>query len=100
MFDLVVYWENHPEGMFFSLFPKYLSECSRRRFIIDLSSIYLEDVRIRSIIRQLMALALVPKEDVCLLFADLRQELTDDEMKTLAILFKYFDDQWMRQIPV
>lgn len=47
-----------------------------------------------------MALALVPKEDVRLLFDDLRQELTDDEMKTLAILFKYFDDQWMRQIPV
>ena len=46
-----------------------------------------------------MALALVPKDDVCLLFDDLRQELTDDEMKTLAIIFKYFDDQWMRQIP-
>ena len=38
-----------------------------------LSSTYLEGVRIRSKIRQLMALALVPKENVCLLFDDLRQ---------------------------
>lgn len=48
----------------------------------------------------MMALALVPAEHVHSLFSYLRQEINDDERETLANLFKYFDDQWIRQIAI
>jgi len=63
-----------------------------------LSSTYLKDIRIRSIIRQMMALALVPHEHVPSLFDRLIEELDEDERDQLDVLFKYFQAQWMRQI--
>jgi hypothetical protein len=47
---------------------------------------------IRSVIRQMMALALVSEPYVPSLFENFREELRD--------LVKYFNDYWMRQIPV
>ena len=46
----------------------------------------------------MMALALMPEQYVQSLFVDLQQELNDNERGELAVLFKYFNDQWMRQI--
>jgi hypothetical protein len=54
----------------------------------------------RSVIRQMMALALVPQQEVAPLFASLGQELSDLEREELAELFQYFNDYWMRQIPM
>jgi hypothetical protein len=53
---------------------------------------------IRSVVRQMMALALVPEQYAPSLFAGLGQELTDSERGELADLFKYFSGHWMRQI--
>ena len=50
---------------------------------LGLSALYLEDLMIRSTIRQMMALALVPEQYVESLFADLSQELTDAEHPAL-----------------
>ncbi|CAF3598472.1 unnamed protein product [Rotaria socialis] len=55
---------------------------------------------IRSAIRQMMALALVPEEYVPLLFSNLGQELDESERNELAGLLKYFDDYWMCRIPM
>ncbi|CAF1623485.1 unnamed protein product [Didymodactylos carnosus] len=59
---------------------------------------YLDNLMIRCVIRQMMALALVPEQYVQSLFVDLGEELNDDVREELANLFKYFNDQWMRQI--
>jgi hypothetical protein len=55
---------------------------------------------IRSVIRQMMALALVPEEYVPQLFANLGQELTESDRLDLSNLFKYFDNQWMRNLAI
>lgn len=46
----------------------------------------------------MMSLALIPIQFVGALFADIEQDLNDDERGELANLFKYFNDYWMRQI--
>jgi len=48
----------------------------------------------------MMALALVPQQYVPSLFATLGQELNDSGCDELADLFKYFNDYWMREIPM
>lgn len=63
-----------------------------------LSSSYLENVAIRSVIRNMMALALVPEQSVPSLFDGLNENLTDSERTELSGLFQYFHDFWMRQI--
>jgi hypothetical protein len=55
---------------------------------------------IRSVIRQMMALALVPEQYVPSLFVGLEQELSDSESNELVDLFKYFNDYWMRKISI
>ncbi|CAF3703943.1 unnamed protein product [Rotaria sp. Silwood1] len=67
---------------------------------LGLSSTYLDNIMIRSVIRQMMALALVPEQYVPSLFVNLGQELNDSESAELSDLFKYFNDYWMRQISV
>ena len=52
---------------------------------------------IRSTIRQMMALALVPEQYVESLFADLSQELTDAEHPALPAFLTYFNGQWMQK---
>ena len=52
---------------------------------------------IRSTIRQMMTLALVPEQYVESLFADLSQELTDTEHPALHDFPTYFTDQWMHK---
>ncbi len=48
----------------------------------------------------MMALALVPQQEVAPLFTSLGQELSDLEREELAELFQYFNDHWMRQISI
>lgn len=51
---------------------------------------------VRSVIRRMMALALVPEEFVRQLFSNLAQELTESDCEEdLSGLFNYFDRQWM-----
>ena len=64
---------------------------------LGLSTVYLEDLMIRSTIRQMMALALVPEQHVESLFADLSQELTDTEHPALLHFLTYFTNQWMHR---
>lgn len=59
---------------------------------------YLESIMVRSTIRQMMALALVPPDHVPHLFACLGEELNPDERDELTCLFNYFNSQWMKQI--
>ena len=47
---------------------------------------------IRSIIRQMMGLALVPEEYVTSLSSNLGQELDESERNELFGIFKYFND--------
>ncbi|CAF1309239.1 unnamed protein product [Rotaria sordida] len=61
----------------------------------DLSSTYLDNIMIRSVIRQMMALALLPEQYIPSLFANLGQELNGSERNELSDLFKYFNDYWM-----
>jgi len=53
---------------------------------------------IRSVIRQMMALTLVSEKYVPSLFYNLGKDLDDSERDELSRLFKYFKNQWMRQI--
>ncbi|CAF1532431.1 unnamed protein product [Adineta ricciae] len=62
---------------------------------LSLSTLYLEDLRIRGVIRRMMSLALIPRLFVGALFVDLEQDLNADERAELANLFKYFNDYWM-----
>jgi hypothetical protein len=52
---------------------------------------------VRSVIRKMMALALVPEEHVSSLFAGLGEELTEDERDELSCIFTYFERQWLRE---
>ncbi|CAF1304862.1 unnamed protein product [Rotaria sordida] len=60
--------------------------------LCGLSSVCLDNLIIRSFIRQMMALALVPEQHVSSLFASLGQELSNSERDEIADLFKYFND--------
>ena len=60
---------------------------------LGLSSTYLNDIMIRSVIRRMMALALIPKEHVTSLFIAFKEELSETERGELAALFKYFNNQ-------
>ncbi|CAF0881500.1 unnamed protein product [Adineta ricciae] len=62
---------------------------------LGLSALYLDDLMIRSTIRQVMALALVPEQYVASLFAELGSELREAEHPALLDFLKYFTDQWM-----
>jgi len=53
---------------------------------------------VRNVIKQAMALALVPPIHVQVLFNELGQELNDDEREEISGLLHYFNDHWMRQV--
>ncbi|CAF1405696.1 unnamed protein product, partial [Rotaria sordida] len=63
-----------------------------------LSSAYLDNIMIRSVIRQMMALALVPEQYISLLFDNLGKYLNDSERDDLSPIFEHFKNYWMRQI--
>ncbi|CAF2982191.1 unnamed protein product [Rotaria sp. Silwood2] len=63
-----------------------------------LSSTYLDNIMIRSVIRQMMALALVPEQYIPSLFDNLGKDLNDSERDDLLPIFEYFKNYWMRQI--
>ena len=56
-------------------------------------------MEVRSVIRNVMALALVPEQHVRSLFDELVEGLSDNERNEIDGLLKYFDTYWMRQIP-
>ena len=70
----------------------------RRVQTLGSSTAYLDTMMMRSVIRQMIALAVVPEQHVPSLFAELGQELNDVERLELFSLFKYFTDQWMRNV--
>ena len=55
---------------------------------------------IRSTIRQMMALALVPEEYVTSLFSNLGQEFDESERNELSGIFKYFNNYYINRIPI
>lgn len=83
------------KGCFFH----YCQAIYRQVQSLGLSTMYLEDLPIRSVIRQMMALALVPVEYVQQLFSDLVEAMNTDDHQTLSSLFTYFEKQWIKQIP-
>ena len=62
-----------------------------------LASAYLDNIVIRTVIRQMMALALVPIEFVSTLFNNLVNGLAEYERDELSALIKYFDNYWLRR---
>ncbi|CAM4977976.1 unnamed protein product [Rotaria socialis] len=85
--------KNIQKGCFF----RFCQAIYRKVQSNSLSTAYLEDIRMRSVIRQLMALALVPHEHVSLLFDHLLEGLDEHEREQLDGIFKYFETQWLRQ---
>lgn len=65
---------------------------------LGLTSTYLDNLMVRSVIRQMMGLALVPPSYVPVLFNELGEELCETEREQIADLVKYFNNQWMRQV--
>ncbi|CAF3721007.1 unnamed protein product [Rotaria sordida] len=65
-----------------------------------LSSSYLNNIMVRNVIKQAMALALVPPSHVQVLFNKLGQELNDDEREEISGLLQYFKNHWMRQVSI
>ena len=55
---------------------------------------------IRSTIRQMMALALIPEEYVTSLFSNLGQEFDESERNELSGIFKYFNNYYINRIPI
>jgi hypothetical protein len=60
----------------------------------------MEDVDIRTCTRKLMALALLPLDKVQIAFDDLRTSTPENVMQTLHQLFVYFDNHWMKTVPL
>jgi hypothetical protein len=52
----------------------------------------------RSVIRKMMALALVPEEHLSSLFAGLGEELSENKRDELCCLFTYFERQRLGEI--
>ncbi|CAF4758868.1 unnamed protein product, partial [Rotaria sp. Silwood2] len=67
---------------------------------LGLSTNYVEDIDIRTCVRKLMALALLPLDKVQLAFDDLRTKSSENAKQTLHQLFLYFENQWMKNIPL
>jgi hypothetical protein len=67
----------------------------RRIQQLGLTVAYSEDEHIRSVCRQLMALPLLPLDQVEHAFYNLRASLDASVKKQLRQLFLYFDNYWM-----
>ncbi len=63
-----------------------------------LASSYLDNIMIRSVVRRMMALALVPTRFISTLFDNLGSDLSEDERAELDPLFKYFTDYWLQRV--
>ncbi|CAF1032287.1 unnamed protein product, partial [Rotaria sordida] len=88
----------HMDGTFSSSPPNFDQSLYRNVQSHGLSSAYLDNIMIRSVIRQMMALALVPEQYISLLFDNLEKYLNDSERDDLSPIFEYFKNYWMRQI--
>jgi hypothetical protein len=72
----------------------------RRVQNLGLSTIYVNDIDIRTSVRKLMALALLPVDKVQIAFDNLRTNSSENVKETLHQLFLYFDNYWMQEIPL
>ncbi|CAF4101667.1 unnamed protein product [Rotaria sordida] len=88
----------HMDGTFSSSPPNFDQSLYRNVQSHGLSSAYLDNIMIRSVIRQMMALALVPEQYISLLFDNLGKYLNDSERDDLSPIFEHFKNYWMRQI--
>lgn len=91
--------------LFFFQFPNakhsgcffHFTQCLYRRIqALGLSACYNNDPEIRSLCRHLMALPLLPVEDVQQAFAALSEDVPEE----LKPLFEYFDHWWMKKVPL
>ena len=73
---------------------------NRRVQNLGLSTNYATDIDIRSCVRKLMALAILPLDKVQLAFYDLRTNSSENIKQALHQLFLYFENQWMKNIPL
>ncbi|CAF3506908.1 unnamed protein product, partial [Rotaria sp. Silwood2] len=79
----------------------HLTEAAYRRVQnLGLSTVYADDIDIRTCVRKLMALAILPVDKVQTAFNDLRTNSSDNVKEKLHQLFVYFDNQWMKEIPL
>ncbi|CAF1542669.1 unnamed protein product, partial [Adineta steineri] len=79
----------HMDGTFSTTPPNF-----KQVFIIQA---FLHNTLIRSVVRRMMALALVPEKFVSTLFDDLQNDLDEDERDELAPLFNYFSSFWLQR---
>jgi hypothetical protein len=63
---------------------------------LGLSTLYNENTEIRSFCRQLIALPLLPVQDVEVAYQELYERIPVE----LEPLFEYFDGWWMKQVPL
>ncbi len=68
---------------------------NRRIQALGLSTLYNSDEEMGSLCRHLMALPLLPVEDVQRAFETLSEEVPVE----LQPLFEYFEDWWMKKVP-
>ncbi|CAM4966397.1 unnamed protein product [Rotaria socialis] len=89
---IVSYFPNAKHsGCFF-----HYTQCLNRRIqTLGLSRFYNNDEEIRSLCRHLMALPLMPLEDVQRAFETLSEEAPVE----LQPFFEYFEDWWMKKVP-
>ena len=81
----------------------YFHHCQaiyRRIQNLGLTTAYSQDDEIRSYCRKLMALALLPVDEVETSFYNLRATSNTKVKEELRQLFLYYDDYWMNTIPL
>ncbi|CAF3931339.1 unnamed protein product [Rotaria sp. Silwood1] len=60
---------------------------------------YVDDIDIRTSVRKLMTLAVLPVDKVQVAFDDLCTNSSDNVKETLHQLFVYFENQWIEETP-
>ena len=74
----------------------YTQSIHRKIQSLGLSSIYKDDDLVRSVCHQLMALALLPRNQVEQGF----EYLANNRPQSLNDLFVYFEDYWIANVPI
>ncbi|CAF3627904.1 unnamed protein product [Rotaria sp. Silwood1] len=81
-----------PNARHIGCFYHYTQAIYRKIQNLGLSNIYKDDVNVRNMCRRLMALPLLPLNEVEFAF----EELTEQRPDVLMPLFEYFDNFWMK----
>ncbi|CAF4181989.1 unnamed protein product, partial [Rotaria sordida] len=79
----------------------HFNQCMYRRIqLLGLATAYSQDESVRSCCRKLMALPLLPIQEVETSFYNLGATADPAVKKQLRDLFLYFDDYWINNIPI